>query len=117
MAIQKPSKNLPDTGKDVVKAGSPRAGGRLATLNGERDRDRGKRWGWGRVGESGGRESGSMAEITEHSWERAGKELVEDVCQCMIWNLVPVSSERDRKMGNVTCGWTPQGHQRVLSGE
>lgn len=71
----------------------------------------------GRAGESGGRESGSVAERTDHSRERAGKELAEDVCQCVIWNLVPVSSERDRKMGNVTCGWTPQGHQRVVSRE
>lgn len=65
----------------------------------------------------GGRESRSVAEITEHSWETAGKEPMEDVCGCVIWNLVPVSSERDRKMGNLTCAWTPQGHQRVFSRE
>lgn len=101
-------RGLPGTGQDVFKAGNPREDGSLATLNIEWDRDRGGRWRWEDQERVGGRESGSVAEITEHSWATAGKEPLEDVCGCVIRNLVPVSSERDRKMGNVTWAWTPR---------
>ena len=48
--------------------------------------------------------------MTVHSWDRSGKERGDDG-GCM-WPLDrdsgPCESERDRKMGNVTCAWTPK---------
>jgi hypothetical protein len=35
-------------------------------------------------------------------------------CGCVIWKLVPVSRERDRKMGSEMCAGA-QGHQRLSS--